>query len=67
MRRIHEDVTGCTCSRCEPAEGTGGTLGAQLSGNPACDWPSCGIRGEQCMWGEKRCFDEDLARTIRME
>lgn len=66
---IHVDEPDCDCGRCEPAEGDGRSLGAVLSGNPACDWPACSIRGTGCMWSARRCFEkaevqaaEELAR-----
>lgn len=56
--RGHTGEPDCDCGGCEPADGIGGTVGAVLSGNLACDWPSCSVRGDQCAWGERRCFDE---------
>jgi hypothetical protein len=54
---IHRDEPDCCCGRCEPAEGPGGTIGSLLSGNPACEYPACAIRGEGCRWAPSRCFE----------
>lgn len=57
--KIHVDSDDCDCGRCEPAEPVYPiSAGALVSKNPACEWPACSIRLEQCRWGDKRCFDE---------
>lgn len=56
----HIDDPSCDCGKCEPAEGPEDTLGAFLSGNPACDYPTCSINGTGCMWGDRRCFTGDI-------
>jgi hypothetical protein len=61
--KIHVDSDDCDCGRCEPAAPmVPMTAGALVSGNPACDWPACSIRVEQCMWGDVRCFDANQQR-----